>query len=168
MTVRRLLLLAASVLTALLLQTALLSRLPLPGARPPLVLVILVGLAVVDGPLVGALVGFAAGLLLDATSGLALGRSALVLTVAGYLAGTFADRPGRSWVLPHAVLALAVAAVVTIFAGEALLLGDRGVTMGAYGRSLGSALAYSGLLGLVVLPGLAALLRGTSRVPSLR
>lgn len=161
MTPRRLLLIAVGVITALLVQQALLSR--LPGVTPPLLLVVVVALALVDGPLIGAVTGFAAGLLADLTSGLALGRTALVLTLAGYLAGTFAGRPGRSRVLPHAVLALAVATVVTVFAGEALLIGDRGVTAASYVRSLLGCLAYCAALGLVVLPGAAALLRATSR-----
>jgi hypothetical protein len=56
---------AAVVLTSLVVQLTVLSRLALPGATPDLVLVAVVGLALAGGPGSGLLTGAAAGLATD-------------------------------------------------------------------------------------------------------
>jgi uncharacterized membrane protein len=58
--VRRFLLGATTVVTALLLQSTVLARLPLPGGVPDLLLVLVVAFALVEGPLSGAVTGFVA------------------------------------------------------------------------------------------------------------
>ena len=64
---RRLLLATVAVLlAALLLQLTMVDRLPLPGRRPPdLVLLVAVALGLTCGPTTGLLTGFWAGLALD-------------------------------------------------------------------------------------------------------
>ena len=79
--------LAALLLTvALVLQVTLVSRLPIPGAAPDLVLLVLVGVALRGGPETGLIAGFGAGLALDALppADHAIGRWALVLCLIGY------------------------------------------------------------------------------------
>ena len=93
MTLRRGLLSVATVLTALLLQSTVLSRLPLPGGAPDLLLVLVVAYALAEGPLSGTVTGFCAGLLADLTSDHELGRTALVLALVGYVAGLVHDDP---------------------------------------------------------------------------
>jgi len=85
----RVLLAAALVLAALAVQVAMLSRLPLPGATPDLVLLVVVALALAHGSTFGLMTGFLAGLATDLVPPAEheVGRWAFVLTVLGYLAG---------------------------------------------------------------------------------
>ncbi len=159
MNLRRGLLAAALVLVALLLQTAVLSALPLPGAVPPLLLVVVAALALAEGPAAGLVIGFLAGLAADLLSDHALGRLALVHALVGYAAGQLADRPERSALLPVGVVAAAAAGAVALFAAQGFLLGDPRVTVGALLRSGTSSLAYAVVLAPFVVPAVPALVR---------
>ena len=144
---------------ALLLQTTVLARLPLPGATPDLVLVLVAGLALVRGPLVGSLLGFAVGMLADLGADRELGRTALVLALVGYAVGLAADERGPSLLWSVLVVAGASASAVVVYAGEGLLLGDARVSGPAFWTALASTVTYSVLLTPVVVTGLRALAR---------
>ena len=159
MTTRRLLLGAASVLTALLLQASVLGRLPLPGAAPDLLLVLVVAFALVEGPLSGTVTGFVAGLLADLGADHEIGRAALAYALVGYVAGLVQDDRPRSVLLPFAVVGLAAAGAVTVYALEGLLLGDPRITGSAFRTSLASTVTYSVLLTPLVVPLVGALVR---------
>ena len=83
MTVQRFLLGASSIITALLLQATVIGRLPLPGAAPDLVLVLVIAFALAEGPMSGMATGFVAGLLADGMSAHEMGRLALAYALAG-------------------------------------------------------------------------------------
>lgn len=159
MTIRRFLLGAATVLTALLLQDALISQLPLPGAAPDLLLVLVIGYALVEGPLSGMTTGFVAGILADSLADHPLGRLALVYAVVGYATGFIEDDTERSTLLPFVGVGVGALAAVLIFAAEGLLLGDSRVTAHAIGRSLVSSVPYAVVLTPFVVPVLSVLLR---------
>ena len=159
MSPQRLLLVSVSVVTALLLQTTVLTRLPLPGAAPDLVLVVVIAFALAGGPLPGSATGFAAGCLADLLSDHELGRLALAYAVAGYLAGWFADDSERSTLVPFLVVGGASAAALTIYGMEGVLLGDPRVTITALGRSLASTVPYDVVLTPFVVPAVGALSR---------
>ena len=159
MTLRRFLLGAATVLTALLLQTTVITQLPLPGAAPDLVLVLVVAYALAEGPLSGLSTGFIAGLLADASADHELGRLALVYAVVGYLTGLVEDDTERSTVLPFLAVGLGAVTGVLVFAAEGALLGDPRVTIGAIGRSLVSSVPYDVVLTPFVVPVVALLVR---------
>ncbi len=170
MTVRRLLLSVATVLTALLVQSTVLTRLPLPGGAPDLLLVLVVAYALAEGPLSGTVTGFCAGLLADLTSDHELGRTALVLALVGYVAGLVHDDPSygggeRSTLLPFAVVGLAAAGAVTVYAAEGLLLGDPRITTSAWLSAIVGTTAYCVLLTPFVVPVVGALVRGVGRDP---
>ena len=171
MTARRLLLGLATVLPAVLLQTTVLARLPLPGGAPDLLLVLVVAFALAEGPLSGTVTGFAAGLLADLGADHQLGRTALVLALVGYVAGLVHDGPSyggageRSTLLPFAVVGLAAAAAVTVFAVEGVLLGDARVTTGAYLRALAGTVPYCVLLTPFVVPVIGVLVRRLDQDP---
>ena len=101
-----------------------LAALPLPGAAPELLVVVVVAYALAEGPFSGAVTGFVAGLLADLLADHALGRLALVLAVVGYLAGQVHDGTERSTLLPFAVVAAAAAGAVLLYAAEGVVLGD--------------------------------------------
>ena len=159
MTVRRFLLGAVVLLAALLLQGTVVNRLPLPGGAPDLLLLAVVAFALAEGPRSGAVTGFVAGLLADLSADAELGRTALVLTLVGYLTGLAADDAERSRVVPLVVVALAAAGALSLYAAEGLLLGDPRITGDAWRRALVSTVPYSVVLTPLVVPAVGALVR---------
>ena len=75
---------AALVFTAALLQVSIVSPLEVASGHPDLVLVLVAAIALLRGPLFGAVVGFWAGLVLDVAAIQTLGLSSLLLTLAGF------------------------------------------------------------------------------------
>ena len=159
MTFSRFLLGAVVVVTALLAQGTVLARLPLPGAAPDLVLVVVVAFALVEGSRSGLVTGFVAGLLADLGGDAQLGRLALAYAVVGYLCGLVHDDTERSVVLPFAAVALGAVVAVLVYAGEGILLGDPRITGGAVKRSLASTVPYSVVLTPFVVPVVGLLVR---------
>jgi rod shape-determining protein MreD len=86
--VRRVLMLAAVVVAAALLQTTVLAELRLAGVRPDLLVLSVVAVAMASGPTSGAVFGFSAGLVADLLFDLPVGVSALVYTAVGFAVGT--------------------------------------------------------------------------------
>lgn len=160
----RLLLGAVTVTTALLLQTTVLSSLPLPGAAPELLVVVVVAFALAEGALSGAVTGFVAGLATDLLSDHSLGRTALVLAVVGHLAGQVHDDTERSTLLPFAVVAAAATGAVLLYAGEGLLLADPRISAAALLRALASSVPYAVVLTPFVVPVVGALVRRVDAV----
>lgn len=161
MRVREMLLAAVFLVTALLVQRSVLASFRFPGTTPDLLVVVVVGFAVRRGPAVGASVGFAAGLLADMAppSDHAVGRLALVFTLAGYLAGLARDEAERSALIPVAVVAFAAAFVVLADAGMGRLFGDERITLSAVGHAVPAAVLYDVVLAPFVVPVIAALER---------
>jgi len=164
-TARRVTLGLLLVLTAVVLQGAVVARLPVPGSPPDLVLALVVAVALVEGPRSGMLTGFAAGLLVDLSADHELGRLALVLVLVGFLTGLLQDDLDGPLLVPLLAGAGAAAVAVLVFAGQGVLLGDPRVTGSMLWRSLASLVPYSALLTPVVVPPVAALLRRVDRRP---
>lgn len=148
-----------TVLTALLLQTTVLAVLPLPGAAPDLLLVLVVAFALAEGQLSGTVTGFVAGLAEDLAGDHQLGQLALAYVVVGYVVGLVHDDTERSTLMPFVAVGLGAAGAVLIYAGVGVLLGDVRVTGPAVGRSLVSTVPYSVVLTPFVVPVVAALVR---------
>jgi rod shape-determining protein MreD len=108
---KRVLALAAVILAVLLVQTTLLGPVRLWGARPDLLLLAVVALAMTSGPLSGAHFGFWAGLAADLLLELPVGVSALVYTLTGYLVGV-----ARVYLVSQSVLVPAAVAGVASLA----------------------------------------------------
>ena len=159
MTPARFLLGAVSVLLALLVQSTVLAALPLPGAAPELLVVLVVAFALAEGPFSGAVTGFVAGLCADLLADHALGRLALVLAVVGHLAGQVHDDTERSTLLPFAVVGAAAAGAVLLYAAEGAVLGDARVGGAAVVRSLATSVPYAVVLTPFVVPLVGALVR---------
>ena len=95
------------------------------GGSLDLLLVVLICTALAQGAVVGAVAGFAAGLIVDIATLGTLGVTALLLTLAGYWAGRYGETTGRG--RAHAVpLAVAVITVLFAFGGLGLyyMLGE--------------------------------------------
>lgn len=168
MTSRRLLLGGVTLGTALLLQTTVLARLPLPGGPPDLLLVVVVAFALVEGPQSGTVTGFVAGLLADLGADHELGRLALVYALAGYAAGRLHDERPRSVLLPFVAVAVAATVAVGVYALEGLLLADPRITGSTFWPSLAGTVTYSVLLTPLVVPVVRGLVRRLEADPSRR
>ena len=140
--------------TALLLQADVVNRIPLPGGRPDLAALCVIALALVGGPAYGAVLGFLVGLAADVLppADHTLGRLALAYAVVGYAAGLVEDVEERSVLTTIAVVAVASAGTVVLFAGVGALLGDARITVSAMLRSLTATVIYDVVLAPFVVP----------------
>jgi rod shape-determining protein MreD len=127
----RALVVALLLVTAALLQTTLFPFLSLAGFRPDLLLLVAVAIALHDGPMAGARVGFAAGLLADLLIAQAqVGLAALVFGAVGFVIGM--ARPylaPESFTAPLLLAFLSGALGTAAYGVLALLLGDDRVTV---------------------------------------
>lgn len=146
-------------LTALLLQRSAFAMLRLPGATPDLLVIVVVGFAVLRGPLTGCVVGFSAGLLADLAppADHAAGRLALVFCLAGYLAGLARDEAERSAFMPMVIVAFTAAFVVLMDAGVGRVFGDEQVSWPAVAHLLPAVVLYDVVLTPFVVPAIAFL-----------
>ncbi len=133
---------AAVVFAAALLQVSIATPLEVARGHPDLVLVLVVAIALVRGPLAGAVVGFGAGLLVDVAAIQTLGLSSLLLTLAGYWSGRFGEATTRS--SPHPPLVAVALATVGVVVASGLLH-----------FMLGQGASAADLLAQVLLPTLA-------------
>lgn len=118
--------LAAIVVGCVLLQISFFSYLTLFGTTPDIVPLVVVSLGLLGGAVVGAVCGFATGLLIDSALLQTLGVSSLVLLSAGYLAGRYREAAEISNSLVPPLLAGALTAVAAAgFAAIQLMLGVR-------------------------------------------
>jgi rod shape-determining protein MreD len=146
-------LLGILVLTALLVELTALPLLGLPGAVPDAVAVTVVAVGFAAGPVRGCVVGFAAGLVLDLAPPAAgiLGLSAVVLLVAGYLAGLLGgtERSALSTVGLSGVLSAGTVLGLAMVGG---LVADPRVSWDRVPGLVLTQLAYSLVLAAFVVP----------------
>lgn len=81
----------AILLLAVVVQTTLAPFLTVLGTKPDVALVVIVCLAMMRGPVLGAIIGFSAGLLIDVALVQTLGISSFLFTLAGYFSGRYAE-----------------------------------------------------------------------------
>jgi rod shape-determining protein MreD len=93
----------ALMLFAALVQVSLASTIEVAEGHPDVVLVLVIAIALLRGPVFGAVVGFWAGLVLDIASLETLGLTSLLLTLAGYFAGRLGDVTTKSSAHPSLV-----------------------------------------------------------------
>ncbi len=168
MTTGRVLLSTLLVVTSAVLQVTVVNRLPLPGAEPDLVLLVVIALGIVVGPTAGASIGFGAGLLVDLLPPTAteFGRWALVFCIIGYLAGQIQIDARRSVLIILGAVAGLAALSSLLFAGVGLLFGDPRVSGELVVSTTVSSVLYDLLLAPFVIPGVMALARRTALNPA--
>lgn len=152
MTPQRFLLGAVTVVTALLLQLTVIGRLPLPGAAPDLVVVLVVAFALAEGPMSGLVTGWAAGLLADGLADHQIGRLALAYGLAGYVSGMLKDETERSTLQPFGAVATGAVVALGAYVGVGVLLGDPRVSVWAVARALLTSVPYDVVLTPFVVP----------------
>ena len=125
-----------------LVQVTIMTPLEVAHGHPDLVLVFLVSVALVRGPMLGAVAGFWAGLMLDVAAMGDIGLTSLLLTLAGYWSGRFGEATTRR--SPHPPLVAVGLATVWAVVGAGFLH-----------FMLGQGASTSDLLGQVLLPTIA-------------
>ena len=115
----------ALVFVAAILQVSVFSTVTILNGTPDLLLVGIICIALLRGPVVGAVIGFWGGLLLDTANLGTLGVTSLLLTVAGYWIGRYGETTGHD--RTHAPF-VSVAVVTLLYAIGSLafhfVLGD--------------------------------------------
>ena len=152
--IRKSALVALFILAGVTLEVVVFGRIPLPGATPDLVAVIVVSLALAFGPRTGALAGFFGGLAIDIAppADSPIGVSALVLSVAGLLVGLASDPGERSALASIGLAAGACAATLLVSAMVLGLVGSPRVAWADLGILLVTTAAYGAILSAFVIP----------------
>ena len=157
---RRLLPTAAAILVAALLQVGLAPYIGIGGVVPNILQLVVVTLALVEGPAEGAVAGFAAGLLFDLAGAGPVGPMVLVLTVTGYMAGLLHENMfAEGWLLPLTVLAIASLASAVAYGLLLDILGVGGPFLTTFFLKMLPEALYDAALALLVYPWLARFLR---------
>jgi rod shape-determining protein MreD len=166
----RLALAVALIATALAVELAVLARLPLPGATPDLVLLVVVGMGLAWGPAPGAVLGFSAGLALDLVppADHPVGVWAMVLCLIGYGAGLAQDEAERSAFVPLLVVAVASLVSTLLFAGIGALTGNPRVSWPLVTEIVPTAVLYDVALTPFVVSVVMALARRVDSAPTHR
>ena len=85
----------AVVFVAAMLQAVIVSAIVVGSGAPDLLLVAVISLGLLRGSIAGAAYGFAGGLVVDLLTLDTLGLTSLILTLAGFWAGRYAETSGR-------------------------------------------------------------------------
>jgi rod shape-determining protein MreD len=110
---------SAVVFVAAMLQTVIVSAIVIGGGAPDLLLVVVISLGLLRGSIPGAAYGFAGGLVVDLLTLDTLGFTSLVLTLAGFWAGRYAETSGRA---RRSAPLIAVGALTVLAGAFALVL----------------------------------------------
>jgi len=159
---RRVLALAAVVVTAILLQTTVFSQIRLLGAKPELLYAVTVLLAVLEGPREGMVFGFFAGMAQDFFLNQPKGVTALTLTLLGYtvgLARTYIVSP--SPILPTLLATVGTFCAMCFYQLVRFLLGSLELEAASFLRIALLVAIYNGVLTPIVYPILRRVFEGS-------
>ena len=149
-----------TVIAAAFLQAALAPYMAIGSVVPNIMLIVVVTLALVEGPAAGCALGFACGLIFDLLGSGPVGPMILVLTVTGYLAGLLhANLFAEGWLLPITVLAIAALGSELAYGLIMDLFGAGGPFLTMFLTKMLPGAVYNTALALLVYPWLARILR---------
>lgn len=141
------------ILTSLLLQSTVFAQVKLAGAKPELMYLITVVLAMIEGPSSGAIGGFAAGMAQDFLLNQPKGITALSLTLVGYSVGMIRQYiVTPSPFLPVLLVAGATAGGILFYGIVAFLLGQLAVGLGFLLRTAVLSALYNAALTPIFYP----------------
>lgn len=145
---------AALIVLTITLQVSIFSHFSIGGVVPDLALLVVIAAALVRGPDYAALVGFAAGLVLDLAppADHTAGRWALSLVVVGYLTGMVKGDSESNAVGTVVTVAAGAFIGTSVFALTGLVLRDPGVSVGSALEVVPVAVLYDVLLTPLVIP----------------
>jgi rod shape-determining protein MreD len=160
--IRRVLAIAAIVITAVLLQSTVFSQLRLLGVRPELLFLVTIAIALLEGPNEGAVVGFMSGLTQDMFLDQPKGITALTLTLLGYgvgMAKQYIVSP--SPLLPTIVVAIGTALGMAFYEIVSFLLGSFDLPVTEAVRIALLTAAYNAVLTPILYPLLRRIVEGS-------
>lgn len=142
------------VVVTVTLQLSIFSHFAFRGVVPDLALLVVIGAALVRGPSYAAIVGFAAGLVLDLAppADHTAGRWALSLVLVGYLTGLVRSDNETSRLGTLAVVAAGAFVGTSVFALTGLVLREPGVDVSSALEVVPTAVGYDLLLTPLVIP----------------
>ncbi|MGI8695071.1 MAG: rod shape-determining protein MreD [Mycobacteriales bacterium] len=158
----RLVLTGVGIVLTLALQTTVVSRLPLPGGRPDLLLVVVVAAALGGGVNVGVGIGFTVGLAADLLSPHPAGLLALIYLVVGLTVGRIDSERQRGVGWSVIVVVVAGAASLVGYVLLLTLVSRHAPSLPSQLADLPTSLAYDVLLTPFVVP-VVTFLERTSR-----
>jgi rod shape-determining protein MreD len=139
------------VFVAAMLQGVLVTSLVVGGGAADLLLVVIVALGMLRGSVAGAVYGFFGGIILDLLTLDTLGVTSLVLTLAGFWAGRYAETTGAGRRLAPFIAVGVITALASFFAFVLhYLLGEEVVARDALLTSLAPMLVLNLALALPV------------------
>ncbi|MBI3647963.1 MAG: rod shape-determining protein MreD [Actinobacteria bacterium] len=159
---RRFVALAGVVVVAILLQSTVFSGIKLLGAKPELLYIVTVLLAIIEGPREGMIFGFSAGMSQDFFLNQPKGVTALTLTLLAYTVGlvrTYIVSP--SPILPTLLVAVGTFGAVCFYQVVRFLLGDLELHTVEFFRIALLTAIYNGLLTPIVYPSLRRVFEGS-------
>ena len=150
---RRAVTLALIILTAILLQSTLFGEIRLVGARPELLYLVTILIAMREGPSEGAITGFAGGMALDFLLNQPKGITTLTLTILGYVVGQLRQYivSTSPW-LPSILVVIGTFFGVVFFGILSFLLGQLDVSVAYLLKTAFLSAIYNGLLTPIVYP----------------
>lgn len=150
---RRVFVVTITIVTALLLQTTVFADVTLVGAKPELVYLVTIVFAILEGPSVGAGVGFAGGMAQDFLLNSPKGITALTLTLLGYVVGLLRTYVvSASPALPTLLVTVGTFAGVLFYGLVSFLLGQFDVTFPFLLRVATLSALYNGILTPLLFP----------------
>lgn len=151
------------VLLAVVLQVAVLDLVSVNGVVPDLALIVVVAASIARGPQFGALLGFAAGLLLDLAppADHVAGRWALALVLVAVLAGRVRSEARESAVASLATVAVCAFVASSVFALSGVVLGDHALPVAEMVQVIGIAVLWDVVVAPLLLPVLVGLFERT-------
>lgn len=155
---RRALLVLTLAIVGLALETSVFGQATLVGAKPELLVLITVAIAMADGPAFGAITGFVLGMLTDSVLPLPQGVSALTFTIAGYTVGRVRAQVQRpsAW-LPIIMVSVSTFLSVLLYAALTFVIGRATLSPLHVVRDAALAGLYNALLTPFVFPALRVL-----------
>jgi rod shape-determining protein MreD len=149
------------VLFACVIDAVLFDPLNLPGSPPNLLVLVVAAIALVLGPVGGAVTGFLAGLAADVLppADHLIGRYALVFCLAGYLVGLVHDEAQDSVILALVAVGAAAAVATLLYGALGGMLSDGRVDAHTILSSLPFSIFYDVLLAPFVVPWVMSLIR---------
>jgi rod shape-determining protein MreD len=161
MSLVRALVAAVVLVLAVVLQVAVFSVMSFDGVVPNLALLVVVAAALVRGPEIAAVLGFAGGLAIDLAppADHVAGRWALSLVVVGYLAGRVRHDAGTSAVAALLTVGASSFIGTSVFALSGMLLHDPAIPVAEALRVIPVAVVYDVLVTPFVLPPVMRLFR---------
>ena len=151
------------------LQAALAPHMAILGVEPNFLLLVVITLAMVEGPIPGAVVGFAAGLLFDLLGAGPIGPGALVMTSVGFVAGTMrANLFAKSWLLPVTVVFVACFLSELAYGAFLAVIGVETQLLQLVWTIILPGALYDTVLALLVFPWLASFLRSDTEMTEFR